>query len=149
MTESERRLGWTMETLKEHTDALRAADERFQTERDRRYSEVADQRAAALTIGKTADDKALELSRELQQYKDDKADKARDTALSERGGFVTKGDLELVVTRIEDSLKPLFEFVASQKGIVQGTQLTTAKLFGFIAAAGTISGIVVALISHL
>lgn len=141
--------GWTIDTLKEHYDALRVADDRFQEERDRRTSEGATLRERALNVKEIADKEALGLSRENQNYKDEKADKARDLSLSERGGFVTKGDLELVVTRIEDSLKPLFDFVAGQKGVVQGTSLTTVKLFGYIAAGGTLAGIAFALINYI
>jgi len=141
--------GWTVGTLKEHYEALRIADEKFQAERDRRNTEVAAEREKALKIKETADLAALSLAREIQTYKDDKADKARDTALSERGAYVTRGDLESVVEEIRDSLKPLFEFVAGQRGAAQGTQLTTAKLFGFIAAGGTLAGIVFALVNLL
>jgi len=141
--------GWTIDTLKEHYDALRVADERFDAERDRRTTEGAVLRERALNVKEVADKDAGILSRENQNYKDEKADKARDLSLSERGGFVTKSDLELVVTRIEDSLAPVFAFVAGQKGAAQGSQLTTAKLLGFIAAGGTIAGVVFGLVNAL
>jgi hypothetical protein len=48
--------GWTIETYAAHNEALREADAKFQSERDRRYSEV-----------KIAESKALELQAEKDQ----------------------------------------------------------------------------------
>lgn len=112
--------GWTVDTLATHLEALRTGDEKFQTERDRRNTEVAAEREKALKIKETADLAALSLAREIQTYKDDKADKARDLSLSERGAYVTRADLELVVDEIRASLKPLFDFVAGQRGLDRG-----------------------------
>jgi hypothetical protein len=139
--------GWTTETLKVYFDAAMAADERFHVERDRRYESNRMADAKALTIKETADLAALSLARDRQAYEADRADKLRDQSMTERGAYVTREDLTSAINRIEASLKPLYDFVSGQKGIVQGAQLTTAKLLGFIAATGTIMAIVFALIN--
>jgi hypothetical protein len=85
--------GWTVETLKQHFDALRAADERFYNERDRRYTEVSVEREKALKIKDEADKAALGLAREIQTYKDEKANELREQIGSERGLYGTKEDV--------------------------------------------------------
>jgi len=79
--------GWTVETLKEHVDALREADQR------------------ALAIKDVGDAKALELAREIQNYKDEKDNRLREQINLERG---------LYVTRVE--FKPISDFMAGQQG---------------------------------
>lgn len=107
---------WTLETLYVHQEALRRADDKFAAERDLRYAEVNTEKEKALKIKETADLAALTLAREIQSYKDEKVEKSREQNLSERGEYVTRGDLDVVVHRIEDSLSPIFDFVAKQQG---------------------------------
>jgi len=95
--------GWTVETYAIHNEALRESEEKFQTERDRRYSEVNVEREKALKIKEKADESALMLAREIQVYKDEKANQLREQISSERGQYVT---------RVE--MKPIFDFVAAQ-----------------------------------
>jgi Flp pilus assembly protein TadB len=97
-------------------------------ERDKRYAEVNIEREKALAILKEADNKALELAREIQIYKDEKANELREQINSERGLYVTHAEL-----------KPLMEFVLSQ----QGSSSTSTKLIGYMfAAAGLATAIV-------
>lgn len=97
----------TVETvpLKEHLEALRAADMRFNEERDRRYAEVNIEREKALKIKETADLAALQLAREIQTYKDEKANELREQISSERGLYATNKDIE-----------PIKSYVSSQTG---------------------------------
>lgn len=85
--------GWTMDTLQAHYAALRGADLRFEQERDRRYSEVNTEREKALKIKETADLAALGLAREIQTYKDEKANELREQINAERNLYVTKDEL--------------------------------------------------------
>jgi len=62
---------WNVLALKEHFDALRAADQR------------------ALQIKENADRIALELAREIQTYKDEKANELRAQIEAERGRYLT------------------------------------------------------------
>jgi hypothetical protein len=71
--------------LRSHLHALAKAEERFQDERDRRYSEVGQEREKALKIKETADLAALELARESQTSKDSRADELRDRFGTEQG----------------------------------------------------------------
>lgn len=96
-----RKAGWTVETLHAYYEALRVADERFDRERDRRYAEVATEREKALTIKETADLAALELAREIQTYKDEKANELREQIGSERGLYATKADLMAAIEKVE------------------------------------------------
>jgi hypothetical protein len=92
-------------SLKEHLEALRVADIRFNEERDRRYAEVNIEREKALKIKETADFAALGLAREIQNYKDEKANELREQINSERGLYATNKDLD-----------PIKSYVSSQTG---------------------------------
>ena len=74
---------WTVDTLKEHFDALRAADQR------------------ALQIKESADEKALELAREIQTYKDEKANELRSQIEREQGERATKAELQALGEKLE------------------------------------------------
>jgi hypothetical protein len=91
--------------LREHLAALREADHRFNEERDRRYAEVNIEREKALKIKETADFAALGLAREIQNYKDEKANELREQISSERGLYATNKDIE-----------PIKAYVSSQTG---------------------------------
>ena len=103
--------------LKEHLAALRAADMRFEEERDRRYSEVNIEREKALKIKETADLAALQLAREIQTYKDEKANELREQINSERGLYATNKDID-----------PIKSYVSSQTG----RGLGMSALFGAV-----------------
>jgi len=83
-------------SLKDHLAALRAADIRFLEERDRRYHEVNVEREKALKIKEEADRRALELAREIQAFRDEKANGLLELVKSERGSYATNKDLEPV-----------------------------------------------------
>ncbi len=112
----------------DHLLALRQAD-------DRRYTEVAEERAKALKIKELADDKALNLARELQDaktenerqvqaYKDAKANELREQIASERGLYITREEhdvqLKALSERITAGLTPLRDFMTAQIGDRRG-----------------------------
>jgi hypothetical protein len=132
--------GWTV-TLKEHLSALRIADGKFDTERDRRYSEVAAEREKALKIKETADLAALELAREIQTYKDEKANELREQINSERGLYATKGDLKAAAEKVETAIAPLGVYVASQQGRSGGLNQGWVYLLGIVTLIATIISI--------
>jgi len=140
---------WTITTLYEHYRALRVADDKFQAERDRRYAEVATERALAMKIKETADLAALDLARESQKYKEQQGDVLRDKNLSQTGIYATHSDvaavaekmsqsINLVAERMEEALKPLVSYVSTQQGTTRGSEITTGKLYGAIAAVAAI-----------
>lgn len=138
---------WTIETYSIHNEAIRKADERFQDERDRRYTEVNVEKEKALKIKETADLAALSLARESQVYKDQQADVMREKNLAASGVYATNADLALVVEKFEKAITPLTNFINSQKGFTQGNQFTMGKIFAMIAAVGTIIGILVVIVN--
>lgn len=117
--------GWTLNTWAYHSEALRQADKELRAADDRRYGEVAEQRAVALTIKETANEKALTLAREIQTYKDDKADITRERNLAESGKYVTRGDLSQLEERLVKIITPLAEYVSSQRGSIEGSRTVT------------------------
>src|ERR1700677_615078 len=103
-------------SLREHLDALRAADALLEAERDRRYAEVAVEREKALRIKDTADRDALALARQAQTYRDEQSNKLREQINGERGLYATKDDLANAVREMTAAIKPLAEYVASAVG---------------------------------
>ncbi len=123
-------------SLREHLDALRKADERLEAERDRRYAEVNLEREKALKIKETADLKALDLAREIQIYKDEKANQLREQINSERGLYVTKAEME-----------PIKNYISAQTGQSQGVGKTTGAIVQLVMTIGGVIGIIGAIIA--
>ncbi len=72
MNNNEKRYSqWTVETLKEHFDALQEKEHAFQVERDRRYSEQDAARSTALEAALKSIEKATDLL--ASAYRSDKA----------------------------------------------------------------------------
>jgi hypothetical protein len=103
-------------SLKEHFESLREADFRFYEERDRRYSEVNVEREKALKIKETADLAALSLAREIQDYKDEKANNLREQITGERGTYATKEDTKNLEEKFTTQFKPIADWVQGQLG---------------------------------
>jgi hypothetical protein len=133
--------GWTVDTYAAHNEALRASEEKFQTERDRRYAEVATEREKALKIKETADLAALGLAREIQTYKDEKANELRSQIERERGSYATKDDLQASVSKLEVTIKPISEFVTAQQGRSEGVRGTTGILYSVLVVVVALAGL--------
>jgi len=130
--------GWTIATYAAHNEAmrladdkLRAADERFFSERDRRYAEVKAAEEKALRVKEEADRTALGLQRENQQYKDEKANQLREQIGSERGLYASKTDLVAAMDKIGATLTPVVQYVSTQQGGSKGMR----DLWGWVIAA--------------
>ena len=132
--------GWALEAYIAHNESMRDAEERFSAERDRRYTEVALEREKALKIKETADLAALGLAREIQTYKDEKANELREQIGSERGLYVTKSELVQVIEKMEATIKPALDFVTSQQGRSSGyTQIWAAMIGSVILIGGLLT----------
>ena len=130
--------GWTLETYAMHNEALRLAEAHFQAERDRRYAEVNIEKEKALKIKETADLAALQLAREIQTYKDEKANELREQIGSERGLYARKADLAALGEKVEATVAPLAAYVAAQQGREKGISLSWAVLMGAITLMGVL-----------
>lgn len=148
---------WTIETYALHSEAIRLVEDRFQTERDRRYTEVNIEKEKALKIKETADLAALQLARESQSLKELQNDALRDKTLSESGIYATNisvtnaiggvnTNISNLETKLDTALKPLIDFVAGQKGVTQGSQMTRAGIVTAISVTGIISGAIIGII---
>jgi hypothetical protein len=136
---------WSVQAYIIHNEAMRAASQRFNDERDRRYAEVNVEKEKALKIKETADLAALSLARESQVYKDQQADIMREKNLAASGIYATNADLAAVVDKMEKALKPLTEFINAQQGAAKGNDITWGKIFGSVAAMAAIFGIIMKL----
>jgi len=144
---------WTVATLHEYDEAIRKVENEFQTERDRRYTEVAIEREKALRIKETADLAALSLARESQTYKEQQNDALRDKNLSESGIYATNASVAQAIGNLENkldsALQPLINFVANQKGAAQGSHSTKFGMYAAIGATATIVGLLSVLLNAL
>lgn len=125
-------------TTLEHLLALRQAD-------DRRYAEVALEREKALKIKETADLAALELARQIQTYKDEKANELRTQIERERVTYVTRIELSAAMEKIEVMMTPLTSWVASQQGRSSGLSAGWGYLLGAVGLAAGVVGLMAAL----
>jgi hypothetical protein len=138
-------------TLQEHWEALEAANEKFMAERDRRYSEVNIEREKALKIKEEADKAALGLAREIQSYKDEKANQLREQISSERGSYATKEDVASAVRELTASIQPLSTYVAGMAGKTQqgSEQVGAARAINEAAVSRSNNGILLVAIAAL
>lgn len=136
--------GWTINTLRIHHEALREGDAKFEAERDRRYSEVNIEKEKALKIKETADLAALQLARDIQIYKDEKANERSSQIERERGSYATKDDLAAAVSKIEVTVTPLLRSLAAEQGRNQSFGVTANVMAFLLTSLLTIVGLVVA-----
>jgi len=132
---------WTIETYAAHNEALRAAEEKFQNERDRRLAEVKQAEEKAAQIKDRSDRDALGLAREIQTYKDEKANELREQINSERGSYATKDDLSALSKELIAMIKPLAEYAASGSGKSEGIHTSWIVLLGAITLISTVLAI--------
>jgi hypothetical protein len=106
---------------------------RFEKERDRRYSEVNIEREKALKIKETADLAALQLAREIQTYKDEKANELREQISRERNLYPTKDELASSIR----------EVVAGRKQVGQFSVTTVIAILAVLTAIGAFVAVLV------
>ncbi len=140
--------GWTLATLQMHLDAIRDADQKFDQERDRRYSEVNIEREKALKIKEEADKAALGLAREIQSYKDEKANQLREQITGERGSYATKEDLAAAIREINATISPLSGFVTGQTASDKGIHNVWGYIFAAVAAMWAVGATLELVIKH-
>lgn len=129
-------------TQLDHILALRAMDAKINEERDRRYMEVDIEREKALKIKEVADLAALELAREIQTYKDEKANQLREQINNERGLYASKGELSSLAEKFEALMHPISAWMLAQQGRNQGLSDSAKILIGMIGVISTIFGII-------
>lgn len=144
--------GWTLDTLQEHWEVVNGLNKEFQAERDRRYSEVNVEREKALKIKEEADKAALGLAREIQTYKDEKANQLREQITSERGSFASKDDLAAAMRELNASIQPLNAYVVGMGGQVAKADSSRVNIvavasvgYGIVATIGVIITVAVLL----
>jgi hypothetical protein len=142
-------------SLREFFAVVRDADlrfdaerDRFFEERDRRYTEVGIEREKALKIKETADLAALGLAREIQTYKDEKANELREQINSERGLYATKDDLTAVSEKLEATIKPLAEYVSGDRGRNSGIGLSANIVVTIVTILIAGTSVIVYLATH-
>lgn len=126
-------------------------------ERDRRYAELraADQRALEIKaagdkeskrIKEEGDNKALDLARDIQIYKDTKANELREQIASERGLYATHAELATLGEKLEAQMKPVTAYIASQQGKSSGLHAGWGILVGAVGLIAAVFGIVIVLV---
>jgi hypothetical protein len=97
---------------------------------------VATEREKALKIKETADLAALQLARDIQTYKDEKANELREQINSERGMYATKADMESLEDKFLALLAPISAYVTARQGRSGGQ----VALWGALA---TVAGLII------
>jgi hypothetical protein len=135
-------------TLREHIEIVNGLKDQFHEERDRRYAEVNIEKEKALKIKETADLAALQLAREIQTYKDEKANELREQISNERGLYATKDDLANMNREWQATIKPIADYVSGQRGVQEGIGISGSvlvALIGVVAGVAAVIGLIVGL----
>lgn len=158
------KINWTVESYAAHNEAMRIVEDRFQSERDRRYTEVNIEKEKALKIKETADLAALSLARESQTYKEQQNDALRDKNLAESGVYATNSSVSAAIdatnanftkslgnleSKFDTTLQPIVDFISGQKGASQGSQITMGKIYATLGAFSAVLGIIIYLVSQI
>lgn len=93
-------VAWNVGTLAVYNEALRQAEEKFQTERDRRYTEVNIEKEKALRIKEEADKVALGLASENQKLKEAQHNEVLNSWRDERANYATKHELTSAIEKL-------------------------------------------------
>ena len=83
------------------------------------------------------------LAREIQTYKDEKANELRSQIERERGNYATRADLTNMAERFEAMLKPVSDYVAVAQGRQGGHADSTRNLVTVIGLVLTAITVVV------
>jgi hypothetical protein len=135
-------------SLLDYLESVRQGDQALQEERDRRYAEVNVEKEKALKIKETADLAALQLAREIQTYKDEKANELREQISRERGLYATRDDLAAVQREYTLALKPITEFVTAAQGRIGGTQDNRIVYALLLQLIGTVVVVLTIILVH-
>jgi hypothetical protein len=109
---------------------IRELELRWLEERDRRYSELAAER-----------ERALELAHGHQRRQDEKNEELLEHILEKLGHCTTHDDFEAFRREREQTLKPLMEFVAAERGRSTGSDSMRNLFFavgGLLVGAATV-----------
>ncbi len=121
-----------VEALDRRTAELRAADARFQEERDRRYTEVALEREKALKIKETADETARILVAQNQAYRDEKANELRAQIEGERGNYLSRNEYLATAKESGDRFSRLESFQSKMLGALALATVFVPALTGIV-----------------
>jgi vacuolar-type H+-ATPase subunit H len=136
-------------SLREYLEAQIQFERLLSEANDRRYYEVNVEREKALKIKETADLAALQLAREIQTYKDEKANELREQISSERGLYATHADVVATTEKLEALIAPLATFVNAQQGRTIGAASQWTYLVGGLGAISTLILLFLAIGGHL
>jgi Flp pilus assembly protein TadB len=133
--------GWTIETYSAHNEALRAAQEKLDEERDRRYRELQAVREKAAA-------EALVLARTAQASRDERDNRLREQISEERGRYVTRSDLAAFQERYELAHKPLADYISQAQGRERGIGTSTGVLYSVLVLAVAIITAIILYVDH-
>lgn len=131
---------WTLEAYISHNEEMRRLQTELERERDRRYAEVRNEQEKALKIKETADLAALGLARDIQTYKDEKANELRSQIERERGTYATHSDLSALSERFDAAHQPVLDYISSQRGVTRGVSGTGYWILAIVAGVVGVGG---------
>ena len=133
-------------SFKKYYADMRKADDKFQQERDRRYTEVKNAEEKALKIKEDADKVARELASQNQKDKDEQ----HNGLLKQHADFVakaaTQNDLKALEDKFATALKPVSDYMTSTQGQKQGSDVTIGKIIAIVGISITVLGFVLGIV---
>jgi hypothetical protein len=142
----ERPSGWTTDTLRFLMDERRQWQERFDTERDRRLTEVAVEREKALKIKEESDKTALELARQINDLHLANLNGEQARLLADRERFISRESYDISQKDFAVWRDQVNAALSLGTGRDRGVALSWAVLVGAIAVTATLVTLVVKLL---
>jgi len=126
-------------SLKEHYAALREADQK-------RADDLREADQHALSIADSARAEAIALARDIQTYKDEKANELRSQIERERGGYATKDELAAQWDKYQTAHQPVLDYINSQRGKGAGVNAVWVWVLGGVGCMTGVGAFLVAAI---
>ena len=133
-------------TLREHLAALREADLRFDAERDRRLTEVAQERERALQIKQEADKTALDLARQINDLHLSALNGEQARLLADRERFLSRDSYDVAQKDFGVWRDTVNSSLSQLTGRDRGIGTSWSVMLAVIGGVGIVVGIVVAVL---
>jgi len=137
---------WSLESYVYHNEAMRKAERRFQTERDKRYTERFKGQEQALKIALASIKERVEKSDQAYSLRFDQVNEWRRTYSDLVTGTMSRNEIEerfkSLNAKIDTKLDPITNFVSGQQGSQGSRTAQRSSIIAMFGILGTIAGII-------
>jgi len=137
---------WALESYVYHNEAMRKAERRFQTERDKRYTERFKGQEQALKIALASIKERVEKSDQAYSLRFEQVNEWRRTYSDLVTGTMSRNEIEerfrSLDAKLDTKLDPVTQFVSGQQGSQGSRTAQRSSIIAMFGILGTIAGII-------